>query len=167
MFNLKTLTIGAIVASVATSAISQTQITGSVQSKCSVHTDTQGVYVNSSPNILSTAATGGGVAPRVRFDVALANNYKAHVSWPYAFSSSPALSDAVAWAGSVEVGQVSDPLMSAYETSKVVYNNTSVYDLTIAGSTWFKVESTATYGYEKSLPGGNYTAIVLAECIAK
>ena len=39
--------------------------------------------------------------------------------------------------------------------------------MTLAGSTWFTVSSTATYGYNKALPAGNYTAIIKADCIAK
>jgi len=39
--------------------------------------------------------------------------------------------------------------------------------MTLAGSTWFTVSSTATYGYNKSLPAGSYTAIIQADCIAK
>jgi hypothetical protein len=57
--------------------------------------------------------------------------------------------------------------MSAFESSKIEYNNTVEFDLTIAGSVWFDVESTADYGYDKSFPAGDYTAMVLAECIAQ
>jgi hypothetical protein len=56
--------------------------------------------------------------------------------------------------------------MSAYDAAKVEYNNVSEFDLTIAGSTWFKVESQATYGVGRAFPGGNYQAAVTAECIA-
>jgi len=37
--------------------------------------------------------------------------------------------------------------------------------MSVAGSTWFKISSSADYGFAKSLPAGNYTAVVLAECI--
>jgi hypothetical protein len=57
--------------------------------------------------------------------------------------------------------------MSTYETSKVTYNNTTEFDLLVAGSTWFKSASTAKYGYGKAFPGGTYRAVVQAECIAK
>jgi hypothetical protein len=57
--------------------------------------------------------------------------------------------------------------MSAYDTNKVTYDATSEFDLTIAGSTWFNVVSTAAYGFNKALPGGTYRAVVQAECIAK
>ena len=57
--------------------------------------------------------------------------------------------------------------MSAYEAAKVTYNNVTEFNLTLAGSTWFTVESTAQYGSTKSLPAGNYTALIVAECIAK
>lgn len=56
--------------------------------------------------------------------------------------------------------------MSAYEAAKVEYENVTEFDLTLAGSTWFSVESEATYGVGKSLPGGEYKANVVAECIA-
>jgi len=39
--------------------------------------------------------------------------------------------------------------------------------MTLAGSTWFTVESEAQYGSTKALPAGNYTAMIVAECIAK
>jgi hypothetical protein len=37
--------------------------------------------------------------------------------------------------------------------------------MTVAGSTWFKISSVADYGYNKSFPAGQYTAVVEAECI--
>jgi len=77
------------------------------------------------------------------------------------------LSDAVAWTGSTVVGLVSVAAMSAYEAAKVTYNNVTEFNMTLAGSTWFTVSSTAQYGSTKSLPAGNYTAIIKAECIAK
>lgn len=142
-------------------------ITGTVESKCVITTDTQGVYGNPTPNVLSTAAADGGVEPIVRYDVISADYYKAKISYPDNFSSSPALEDVVTWTGSVSVGEVSDAGMSAYDTNKVEYNNVYETDLTIAGSTWFKVESEANYGYDKSFPAGTYNAVVQAECIAK
>ena len=58
--------------------------------------------------------------------------------------------------------------MSDYEAAKVISPvNVTTFDLTLAGSTWFTVSSTATYGYNKALPAGNYTAIIKADCIAK
>jgi hypothetical protein len=56
--------------------------------------------------------------------------------------------------------------MSAYDNNKIEYNNITEIDLTIAGSTWFKVASTANYGYDKAFPAGQYRAVVTAECIA-
>ena len=43
------------------------------------------------------------------------------------------------------------------------------FDLTHAGTTWFEVTSQATYGggQNKAFPGGSYTAVVVAECIAQ
>lgn len=143
-----------------------TPIIGQVESKCVVTTDKQGVYGNPSASVLSTDAVDGGVEPVVRFDVVLANAYKAVIAHPNAFSQSPTLNDVVAWTGSTAVEAVSDAGMSAYDTSKITYDNVTEIDLTIAGSTWFKVASEADYGFNKALPGGTYTAIVEANCIA-
>lgn len=152
----------------ATSAFAnEVPIEGSVASKCSIFTDTPGVYGNPTADKLSTDPADGGVDPIVRIDVVLADAYKAKIGWPTDFSSSPALNDALNWNGSVTVSQVSDASMSAYETNKVLYDNITEYDLTLSGSTWFKVESDVTYGVGKSLPGGSYKAYVTAECIAK
>jgi len=142
-------------------------ITGQVQPKCSVWTETSGVYGHPLPYKLSTAAADGGVDASIRIDVAQADYYKAKFTHPNSFSSSPTLNDSVAWTGSTVVGQVSDSNMSAYEAAKVTYNNVTEFNLTIAGSTWFTVASTAQYGSTKSLPAGNYTALIVAECIAK
>ena len=56
--------------------------------------------------------------------------------------------------------------MSDYETNKVEYNNVTEFDLTTAGTTWFSIDSSVTYGAQTSLPAGNYVAIVEAECVA-
>lgn len=143
-----------------------TPIIGQVESKCVVTTDKQGVYGNPSASVLSTDAVDGGVEPVVRFDVVLANAYKAVIAHPNAFSQSPTLNDVIAWTGSTAVEAVSDAGMSAYDTSKITYDNVTEIELTIAGSTWFKVASEADYGFNKALPGGTYTAIVEANCIA-
>ena len=143
-----------------------TPIIGQVESKCVVTSDKQGVYGNPSASILSTDAADGGVEPVVRFDVVLAEAYKAVIAHPTAFSQSPQLNDVVNWSGSTAVEAVSDAGMSAYDTSKVEYDNVTEVELTIAGSTWFKVSSEADYGFNKALPGGTYTAIVEANCIA-
>ena len=141
-------------------------VIGNVESKCVIVTDTAGVYGNPTPNKLSTAAVDGGVEPVVRFDVIQADYYKAVIAAPNTFSSSPALNDVVNWTGTVSVAEVSDPLMSAYDTNKRTYDNITEFDLTVAGSTWFKVSSIALYGADKALPGGTYRAIVNADCIA-
>jgi hypothetical protein len=142
-------------------------ITGIVESRCSIFTDTQGVYGNPTPNVLSTARIDGGILPVVRFDVAAADFYKAKIAHPNSFSSSPSLPDFVSWDGSTTVKEVSDPLMSGYETAKIEYDNVTEFDLTVAGSVWFQVDSSADYGFNKSFPAGVYTALVTAECIAK
>jgi hypothetical protein len=142
-------------------------ITGIVESRCSIFTDTQGVYGNPTPNVLSTARLAGGILPVVRFDVAAADFYKAKITHPNSFSSSPSLPDFVSWNGSTTVKEVSDPLMSGYETAKIEYDNVTEFDLTVAGSVWFEVDSSADYGFNKSFPAGVYTALVTAECIAK
>lgn len=142
-------------------------IVGNVESKCVIQADTTGVYGNPSPSNLSTDTADGGVEPVVRFDVAQANYYKAVISYPESFSQSPTLTDTVTWTGSTSVSAVSDANMSAYDTTKVEYNNTTEYDLTIAGTTWFAISSEADYGFDKAFPGGTYRAIVTAECIAQ
>ncbi len=152
----------------ATSAFAvDSPITGNVSSKCSIYTDTPGVYGNPTPDELSTKAADGGVDPVVRYDVTVADKYKAKISWPNSFTSSPSLSDAVNWDGETKVKSHSVSGMSAYEAAKVEYDNHTEFGLTLAGSTWFSIESEAKYGSGKSLPGGEYKANVVAECIAK
>ena len=148
-------------------AAANVPIYGSVESKCVITTDTAGVYGNPSPSELSTDSTDGGIEPVVRYDILAADHYKAVISYPNSFSSGPALSDTVTWTGDIAVSQTSDASMSAFETDKIEYNNTVEFDLTVAGSVWFEIGSTADYGYDKSFPAGNYTAMVAAECIAK
>tara|TARA_R110000823_G_scaffold261056_2_gene381736 strand:+ start:1112 stop:1609 length:498 start_codon:yes stop_codon:yes gene_type:complete len=152
----------------ATSALAvDSPIGGVVQPKCSVWTDVSGVYGHPLPYKLSTLPADGGVKASIRYDIAQADYYKARITHPNSFSSSPSLSDAVAWTGSSIVGQVSVAAMSAYEAAKVTYNNVTEFNMTLAGSTWFTVSSTAQYGNTKSLPAGSYTAMIKAECIAK
>jgi len=142
-------------------------IVGNVESKCIITTDTEGVYGNSTPSNLSTDTADGGVEPVVKFDVLQADAYKALISHPTSFSQSPSLDDTTTWTGSTSVSAVSDTTMSAYDTNKVTYNNTTEYDLTVAGTTWFAVSSEVDYGYSKAFPGGSYRAVVEAECIAQ
>jgi hypothetical protein len=148
-------------------ASSNIPITGSVESKCVIQTDTDGVYGNPTADKLSTAVSDGGVLPVVRYDIVTANSYKAVISHPNSFSSSPTLTDTVAWTGSTTLTSSSDSNMSAFNDNKVTYNNSSEFDLTIAGSAWFSVTSTAEYGYDKAFPAGTYSAMVTAECIAQ
>lgn len=142
-------------------------LTGTVDSKCVVTTDTNGVFGNPLPYRLSTAQADGGVEPIVRYDVVQADYYKALISHPISFSESPSLNDVVNWTGAVSVAEVSDPLMSDYDNTKRLYDNITEVDLSITGSTWFKVSSQADYGFNKALPAGTYRAIVTAECIAQ
>lgn len=142
-------------------------ITGTVQSKCVVTTDTNGIFGNPSPSVLSTAPADGGVQPIVRYDVVRADYYKAFITYPNAFSESPALTDVVNWTGDVTVAEVTDALMSAYDNDKIQYDNVTEVSLSVAGSTWFTVESQADYGFDKALPAGTYRAVVQAECIAQ
>jgi len=145
----------------------QVEIEGNVEAKCVIQTDKSGVYGNPTANKLSTASADGGVEPIVRFDVAVADYYIAKLTYPTSFSTSPALTDVVNWSGNTSVSSVSDAQMSAYDTNKITYDATTEFDLTIAGSTWFKVSSTAEYGYGKAFAGGTYRAVINAECIAK
>ena len=148
-------------------ASSNIPITGSVESKCVIQTDTDGVYGNPTADKLSTAVSDGGVLPVIRYDIVTANAYKAVISHPDSFSSSPTLTDTVSWTGSTTLTNSSESNMSAFNDNKVTYNNSSEFDLTIAGSAWFSVTSTAEYGYDKAFPAGTYSAMVTAECIAQ
>lgn len=141
-------------------------ITGTVSSKCVIYTETAGVYGNPSPSILSTATADGGVQPIVRYDVVQSGYYKAVITTPNNFTTSPVLADVVNWTGSVSVSRVTDAGMSAYTTNKVIYNDTTEFNLTVPGSVWFKAESKAVYGYNKAFPAGTYRSIVTASCIA-
>ena len=143
-------------------------ISGTVQSRCVISVDTPGIYGNPNSYTLTTAAADGGVQPIVRFDVTLADAYYAQITTPTSFSSSPSLNDTVTWTGSTEVSSVSDATnMGAYETSKVTFGETTQYDLTATGSTWFKSSSVATNGGNRAFPGGSYTAVVEAVCVAQ
>ena len=64
-------------------------ITGSVASKCVINVDTPGVYGNPSASVLSTDPSDGGVVPVVRYDIISAELYKAKISYPDEFTSSP------------------------------------------------------------------------------
>ena len=144
-------------------------IEGTVQSRCLINTDVAGVYGNPNAYTLTTAPADGGVIPVVRYDVSLADAYKARITYPTSFSASPSLSDLVTWTGSVSVSAVSSVSMADYDTNKVEYNQTTDYDLTATGTTWFQITSTATYGGggNKAFPGGTYRSVVVAECIAQ
>lgn len=149
-------------------ALATTPISGTVASKCIVTTDTDGVYGNPSATKLSTASADGGVLPIIRFDIITASAYNAKITTPISFASSPSLgSETVTWTGSSVANQMSDAGMSAFNTGKVVYNNTTEFPLSIAGSVWFDISSSATYGYNKAFPAGSYSAVVTAECIAQ
>jgi len=152
---------------ISSSALAETEITGNVASKCIIQTDKPGVYGNPTASKLSTKPADGGVLPVIRYDVILGDAYIAKITTPQSFSTSPSLNDVLNWEGTVIVGQVSDPGMAAYDTSKVIYDNVTEFDLSIAGSTWFEVDSSVNYGYDKALPGGTYRSIIQAECIAK
>jgi len=127
------------------------EVMGNVASKCVVTPNTAGVFGNPTADVLSTDPTDGGVDPVVRFDVIQASSYKARISYPTSFSESPTLNDTV---------------VCGYDAAKVEFDNVTEFSLTVAGSTWFKTESQADYGYGKAFPGGVYRAIVSAECIA-
>ena len=142
------------------------EVIGNVASKCVVTPDTAGVYGNPTPDVLDSDPTAGGVDPIVRFDVVQASFYKARISHPNSFSEAPALNDVVNWTGDTATSQVSDTNMSAYDSAKIEFDNVTEFSLTVAGSTWFKTETKADYGYGKAFPAGVYRAVVSAECIA-
>lgn len=161
----KTLAVAVAVTAMGAQAL-DAPIVGNVESKCMVTLDKQGVYGNPTSSKLSTASADGGVAPVVRYDVVIADAYKAVVTHPSSFSQSPSLNDTLSWTGATSVSAVSDSQMSAYDTSKIEYEYTTEIDLEFTGSTWFAVDSEVEYGVNKALPGGTYTAIVEANCIA-
>lgn len=164
----KSLIVGAFSVFACTAYAEDVPITGNVQSRCIITTDTAGVYGNPNAYTLTTDAADGGVVPIVRYDVTLADAYLAQITTPSSFTSSPSLGDTVTWTGSTEVSAVSDATnMGSYETDKVTFGDTTQFDLTASGSTWFKMNSEATYGGNKAFPGGQYTATVQALCIAK
>mgnify|MGYP006175388113 FL=1 len=147
-----------------------TNIDGSVQSRCTVETDTPGTYGNPNAYTLTTVPASSGQVPIVRFDVSLANAYYAQISYPTSFSSSPSLSDSVTWTGAVTVVQTSSSDMNGYQAASTTPTaSMRQYALTIAGTTWFKSTSVATYGggQNKAFPGGSYSAVVVAQCIAQ
>lgn len=164
---MKYLAVAALIALPHMASAEGVQIEGNVQAKCIIRTDRTGVYGNPTANKLSARPADGGVAPVIRFDVALADYYLARITHPTSFSTSPALTDTVTWTGGTSVSSVSTAAMSGYDAAKVEYDATTEFDLTVAGTTWFKVDSTAEYGYNKAFPAGTYRAIVQAECIAK
>jgi len=163
----KKLGIALAVAGLSASVLAEdVQITGTVESKCLVVTDTIGIYGNPTPNLLTTDGASGGVIPIIRYDVIIADYYKARISHPNGFSEAPSLNDVVTWTGGTTVAEVTDAGMSAYDTDKIEFDNITEVDLSIAGSTWFQVESEADYGYDKAFPAGIYRTVVTAECIA-
>jgi len=171
MSNIKTCLVALSITTMASTGSGQsndTPINGTVQSRCVIQTDTPGTYGNPNAYELSTRANAGGDNAVIRVDVTLANSYYVNITAPSEFASSPTLPDVVTWTGDTTVKTLSDATgMSAYESSKQELGMTDKYDLTATGSTWFETESVATLGGSRAFPGGNYTALVEAECIAK
>ncbi|MDC0308721.1 hypothetical protein OAL25_00505 [bacterium] len=171
MSNIKTCLVALSITTMATTGSGQsndTPINGTVQSRCVIQTDTPGTYGNPNAYELSTKATAGGDNAVIRVDVTLADSYYVNITAPDEFATSPTLPDTVTWTGDTTVKTLSDATgMSAYESSKQELGMTDKYDLTATGSTWFETESVATLGGSRAFPGGNYTALVEAECIAK
>lgn len=166
-----TLTIATLalsITSISYASAENVPINGTVQSRCIIVTDTAGTYANPNAYTLTTAPTDGGEPARIRVDVSLADAYYLEITPPQEFSSSPNLPDVVTFTGDTEVDAVSDATgMGSYETNKLELGATDRYDLTATGSTWFKTSSSAVMGGNKAFPGGNYTALVTAECIAQ
>jgi hypothetical protein len=173
MFNKTSLKAFVVIAVATASTISAAQaenvpINGTVQSRCVIQTDNAGTFGNPNAYTLSTAPADGGELAVVRFDVSLAGAYYATITAPSSFSSSPNLPDVPTFVGDTTVKSVSDATgMGTYESSKIEYGMTDKYNLTATGSTWFETSSTVTMGGNKAFPGGNYTALVVAECIAQ
>ena len=144
-------------------------ITGTVQSRCTVNMDTPGAFGNPNAYTLTTAAASSGVDPIVRFDTSLAGAYHAQVSYPTSFVSSPSLADTVSWVGTVAVTQMSSSDQSGYQAASTTSGSMRQYALAHAGTLWVKATSIATYGggQAKAFPGGAYRAVVLASCVAQ
>jgi hypothetical protein len=167
MFKKSSLLLGMLLVPFAAMAV-EVPITGYVESKCIIQTSTPGTFGNPNAYTLSTQNTDGGDQAVVRFDVSLADAYFAEITPPTQFSSSPALPDQVYWTGDVSVQAVSDATgMGSYETNKLEIGNTDRYTMTATGSTWFAIHSKAEMGGNKAFPGGTYTAVAEAVCIAK
>lgn len=170
---LKSLSFASLVgltslSSITAAGANEAPINGVVQSRCIIQTDSAGTFGNPNAYTLTTASADGGEEAVIRVDVSLADAYYVAITAPQDFSSSPALPDQVTFDGDTTVKTVSDATgMGSYETSKVELGMTDRYDLTATGSTWFATSSIATMGGSKSFPGGNYTAMVFAECIAQ
>lgn len=150
-------------------AAANTNITGQVESRCEVVTDIPGYYGNPSAFLLTTLPASNGQVPQIRITNTLANAYKAIVSYPTSFSSSPSLSNSVAWTGAVAIASASSSDMSGYQAASTVTNNGAMrtYNLTHAGTIYVTVTSTATYGGNKAFPGGQYVAVAEASCVAQ
>jgi hypothetical protein len=150
-----------------TAGATEIPIRGMVTSKCIINVDTPGIYGNPTPEILSTFAADGGRPAVVRYDVIQAGYYKAVITTPDKFTTSPTLEDSVTWSSNVDVNKITNASMSAYTTAKRVYSgNVTEIDLTVQGTVWFAATSKAEYGYGKSFPMGEYKSVVLAQCIA-
>ena len=91
--SIKKITAAAFLLSATCAMATDSPINGTVQPKCSVYTETQGVYGNPLPNKLDTLPASGGTKASIRYDVAQANFYLARITHPIAFSSSPTLHD--------------------------------------------------------------------------
>ena len=156
-----------ILATFALPALANVDIVGNVEAKCVIQTTKSGVYGNPIASKLSTTPADGGVLPVIRFDVSIADAYTANITHPTSFSSSPTLTDTLVWTGSTTATKMSVSGMSAYNGAKVMVGSTSKFNLTLAGSTWFSTASSAVYGAAKPFPGGTYTAVVQATCVAK
>lgn len=169
MLNFKSgIGIALLVAGATAAHAQDTPINGTVQSRCIIQTDQPGIYGNPNAYTLSTTNADGGSPPVIRVDVTLAAAYYVDITAPSEFSSAPSLPDVVTWAGDTTVKTMSDSTtMSGYESGKLETGYTDRYDLTATGSTWFETTSTATLGGSRAFPGGNYTALVEAACIAK
>lgn len=169
MFKLNlAVAVGALFASCGIALATDAPINGTVQSRCIIQTDTSGTYANPNAYTLTTSSTDGGEDARIRVDVSLADAYYVEITAPSEFSTSPNLPDVVTWTGDTEVDSMSDATgMADYETNKIELGMMDRYDMTATGSTWFTTSSVAVMGGSKAFPGGNYTAIVQAECIAQ
>ena len=86
--DIKTITTLAFLMPASAALAIDSPISGVVQPKCSIWTETAGVYGHPLPYKLTTTPADGGVIASIRVDIAQADYYKTRFTHPNSFSSS-------------------------------------------------------------------------------